>query len=40
MSVLPLLVAAAVLVFLGLLGGRLAAWIVAPGDGALYRATL
>ncbi|HEY3568321.1 MAG TPA: hypothetical protein VGP73_10355, partial [Thermoanaerobaculia bacterium] len=40
MSVLPLLVALAVLVLLGLLGGRLAAWIAAPRDGALYRATL
>jgi hypothetical protein len=40
LSALPLLVAAAVLVLLGLLGSRLAAWIAAPRDGALYRATL
>jgi len=40
LSAPPLLVAIAVLVLLGLLGGRLAAWIAAPRDGALYRATL
>jgi hypothetical protein len=35
-----LLVAAAFLSFLGLLGSRLAAGLAAPGDGALYRGTL
>jgi hypothetical protein len=40
LPLLPLLMAAAVPVLLGLLGSRLAAWIAAPEDGALYRATL
>ncbi|PYQ66565.1 MAG: hypothetical protein DMF53_03360 [Acidobacteria bacterium] len=40
MSALPLLVAAAVPVLLGLLGSRLAAGLAASRDGALYRATL
>jgi hypothetical protein len=35
-----LLAAAALPVILGLLGGRLAAGLAAPGDGALYRATV
>jgi hypothetical protein len=35
-----LLVAAAVPALLGLLGSRLVAWLAAPGDGALYRATV
>jgi hypothetical protein len=37
---LSVLAAAAVLALLGLLGSRLAAWIAAPQDGALYRGTL
>jgi len=40
MSGTALLVAAAVPALLGLLGSRLAAWLAAPGDGALYRATV
>jgi hypothetical protein len=40
LSLLPLIAAAAVLVLLALLGGRLAAGLAAPGDGALYRTTL
>jgi hypothetical protein len=40
MSGTALLVAAAVPALLALLGGRLAAWLAAPGDGALYRATV
>jgi hypothetical protein len=40
LSALPLLVAAAVPVLLGLLGSRLAAGLAAPRDGALYRVTL
>jgi hypothetical protein len=40
LSVPPPLAAAAVLGLLGLLGGRLAAGLAAPRDGALYRATL
>ena len=35
-----LLAAAALPALLGLLGRRLAAWLAAPGDGALYRAAL
>jgi hypothetical protein len=40
MSGTALLVAAAVPALLALLGSRLAAWLAAPGDGALYRATV
>jgi hypothetical protein len=40
MNPLALLVAAAFPVLLGLLGRRLAPWLAAPADGALYRATL
>jgi hypothetical protein len=40
LSLPPLLVAAAVLALLALLGSRLAAGLAAPQDGALYRATL
>ena len=40
MSWAALLVAAAVPALLGLLGSRLAAGLAAPGDGALYRATV
>jgi hypothetical protein len=40
MSGTALLVAAAVPALLGLLGSRLAAWLAAPGDGALYRTTV
>ncbi len=40
MSPFPLTIALAVLVLLALLGSRLAAGLAAPGDGALYRATL
>jgi hypothetical protein len=40
LSALPLLVALAVLILLSLLGSRLAGWIAAPQDSALYRATL
>jgi hypothetical protein len=40
MNPLALLAAAAFPVLLGLLGRRLAPWLAAPADGALYRATL
>jgi hypothetical protein len=40
MSGTALLVAAAVPALLALLGSRLAPWLAAPGDGALYRATV